>query len=73
MSDLISRSALIEDVEDVFCDDCTKCMGSCRFGEIREIILNQPQVEICADCSRRKFYMRGYEAGKSNAERKKVE
>ena len=45
MSDLISRSALIEVIEDDFCNDCVKCMGSCRFGELREIILNAPTVE----------------------------
>ena len=55
MSDLISRSALIEKIEDDFCNDCVKCMGSCRLGEIREIVLNTPTVEAkpviyCKDC-----------------------
>ena len=30
---------------------------------VMKIIANQPQIEKCADCSRRKFYQQGYQDG----------
>lgn len=55
MSDLISREALLDDIDEKYCDDCVKCSGSCRYGEIREIVLSQPTIEEisvvrCKDC-----------------------
>ena len=50
---MIDEKKLIEKIEDVFCEDCTKCQGSCRFGEIVEIVLRQPKVCEWIQCSER--------------------
>lgn len=55
MSGLISRQALIDDIDEKYCTDCDECGGHCRFGELVELILAQPTIEEisvvrCKDC-----------------------
>lgn len=41
MSDYISKSALIEDLKNDFCADCTECGGHCRHDDLFETVEKQ--------------------------------
>lgn len=41
VSDYISKSALIEDLKNDFCADCTECGGHCRHDDLFETVEKQ--------------------------------
>lgn len=57
---MIDEKKLIAEIEDVFCADCTKCQGSCRFGELVETILRQPKIGEWIPCNERLPEKSGY-------------
>ena len=66
---MIDEKKLIEDIKKYFKDLLFGCIIDNNTmwlsKEVRNIIESQPQIEKCADCSRRKFYQQGYEDGKN--------
>ena len=57
---MIDEKKLIESLKDSY-----GLWGLVGIDEVVKIIKSQPQIEKCGDCSRRKFYQQGYEAGKN--------
>lgn len=61
MSDLISKSALINELQKYFVDN------KIHKNDLTEVIVKQPTVEPvrveCSECSRRLWYQRGYDDG----------
>lgn len=56
---MIDEKKLIESLKESY-----GLWGLVGIDEVVKIIKSQPQIEKCGDCSRRKFYQQGYEAGK---------
>lgn len=55
---MIDGNKLIEEI-----DNKVPGLTNLQIMKIADIINDQPQIEKCGDCSRRKFYQQGYQAG----------